>query len=54
MQIDQRSRWHLVLALAPLRDEMDAGEVGIARWSPEECWHMVDPEDGTAMPEHLH
>jgi hypothetical protein len=53
MQIHQRSKWQLVLALAPLRDEMDAGEVGTAHWSADEGWHIVDPEDGTVLSGHL-
>lgn len=53
MQIHQRSPWQLVLALAPLRDEMDAGEVGVARWSSDEGWHIVDAEDGSALAGHM-
>ena len=53
MHIEQRSRWQMVLALAALRDEMDAGEVGIARWSADDGWHMVDPEDGAIVLGHL-
>jgi len=53
MQIHHRSKWQLVLALAPLRDAMDAGDAGIARWSADEGWHIVDPEDGTVVSDHM-
>ncbi|KRA81225.1 hypothetical protein [Altererythrobacter sp. Root672] len=46
--INRKSRWQLVLALASLRDDMDAGVAGVARWTADEGWHIVDPEDGTA------
>ena len=51
--INRKSRWQLVLALASLRDEMDAGEVGVARCTAEDGWHIVDPEDGTVLSDHM-
>ena len=49
----RRSRWQLVLALASLRDEMDAGLVGVASWSSHDGWHIHEPDHGTVIPEHL-
>lgn len=47
--VDRRSRWQLVLAMASLRDDMDAGVAGITWWSADDGWHIVDPADGAAI-----
>jgi hypothetical protein len=51
--IKQKPRWQLVMSMARLRDEMDRGLVGAARWDPEEGWHIVEPEWATVLPEHM-
>jgi hypothetical protein len=47
IMINRKSRWQLVLALGSLRDDMDAGVAGVARWTADDGWHIVAPEDGT-------
>jgi hypothetical protein len=51
--INRESRWRLVLALASLRDDMDAGVAGVARWTADDGWHIAEPEDGTVRCEQM-
>ena len=53
MVIKERSRWQLVSDLAPLRDEMDSGITGVGRWDYVDGWRIVEPEDGTVLPDHM-
>lgn len=46
-------RWQLVLALLQLRECMENGGEGVARWDIDQGWEIVEPERGTIMPKHL-
>lgn len=48
--ITTASRWLLTGEMAALREEMDAGRVGIAARTEEEGWHIFPPTDERVVP----
>jgi hypothetical protein len=51
--ITEHPRWRLVLALAELREGMENGNQGVARWDVDRRWEIVAPAYGTIMPKQL-
>ncbi|KHK89309.1 hypothetical protein [Novosphingobium malaysiense] len=50
-QMRRQSRWSLVLAMAVLRDQMEAGVRGVATWSQDDGWSITEPAYGMDVSE---
>ncbi len=50
-QMRRQSRWSLNLAMAVLRDQMEAGIRGVATWDSDEGWSITEPAYGMDVSE---